>query len=94
VWIKVCNSHSQSPNGALRKRSRSSAAFFEKWIPFSYDVVANLLDDLLAHKKSSLNPNIYSFISQYQTILRRYVVGDSEVERIAKEIYKKHKTCP
>jgi len=63
----------------------------EEWISFSYDVVADLLDELLKNKKSSLSANVYSFISQYQTILRRYVVGNSEVERIAVEIYKKHK---
>jgi len=63
----------------------------EEWISFSYDVVADLLDELLKNRKSSLSANVYSFISQYQTILRRYIVGNSEVERIAVEIYKKHK---
>lgn len=63
----------------------------EEWISFSYDVVADLLDELLKNKRSSLSANVYSFISHYQTILRRYVVGNSEVERIAVEIYKKHK---
>lgn len=63
----------------------------EEWIPFNYDIVADLLDNLLEHKKTSLNPNILSFILQYQTILRRYIVGNSEVEKIAIQIYKKHK---
>jgi hypothetical protein len=63
----------------------------EEWIPFNYDIVANLLDDLLEHRKGSLSPDIFSFIFQYKTILRRYIVGNSEVERIAIEIYKKHK---
>ena len=62
----------------------------DAWIPFSYDIVADLLDDLIKHKKSILHPNIHSFISQYQIILRRYIVGSSELEKIAKEIYKKH----
>lgn len=63
----------------------------DEWISFNYDVVADLLDELLRGRKSSLSANVYSFISQYQTILRRYIVGNSEVERIAVEIYKKHK---
>ena len=63
----------------------------DEWISFSYDVVADLLDELLKNRKSSLSANVYSFISQYETILRRHIVGNSEVERIAVEIYKKHK---
>jgi hypothetical protein len=63
----------------------------EEWIPFGYDVIADLLDELLKNRKSSLSSKVYSFISQYQTILRRYIVGDSEVERIAVDIYRKHK---
>jgi hypothetical protein len=63
----------------------------DAWIPFNYDIVADLLDDLIKYKKSILHPNIHSFILQYQIILRRYIVGSSEVEKIAKEIYKKHK---
>lgn len=63
----------------------------EEWIPFNYDIIANLLDDLLEHRKSSLSQDIFSFIFQYKTILRRYIVGNSEVQRIAIEIYKKHK---
>jgi len=63
----------------------------EEWIPFNYDIIANLLDDLLEHGKSSFSPDILSFIFQYKTILRRYIVGNSEVERIAVKIYKKHK---
>ncbi|MBW2600065.1 MAG: PD-(D/E)XK nuclease family protein [Deltaproteobacteria bacterium] len=63
----------------------------DEWVSFNYNVVADLLDELLKNRKSSLSANVYSFISQYQTILRRYIVGNSEVERIAVEIYKKHK---
>jgi hypothetical protein len=62
-----------------------------EWIPLNYNIVADLLDELLDYRKSSLNPTIFSFILHYQTILRRYIVGSSEVEKIAIEIYKKHK---
>jgi hypothetical protein len=63
----------------------------EEWIPISYDIMTDLLDDLLEYKKNTLNPDIFSFVLQYQTILRRYIVGNSEVEKIAVEIYRKHK---
>lgn len=61
------------------------------WTQFNYEVISELLDKLILSKKSILSSDVYSFISQYLTILRRYVVGNSEVENIAIEIYKKHK---
>jgi len=65
----------------------------ENWSCFGYATISNLIDDLLEYKKDSINDNIYEFISQYNTILRRYVVGNSEVEQICRDIYKKHSTA-
>ena len=63
----------------------------DTWITFNYEIISELLGELILYKKSILNSNVYYFISQYLTILRRYIVGNSEVEKIAIEIYKKHK---
>jgi len=65
----------------------------ENWSCFGYATIAKLMDDLLEYKRDSINDNIYEFISQYNTILRRYIVGNSEVEQICKQIYKKHSTA-
>jgi hypothetical protein len=65
----------------------------EKWFPFSYSVVASLIDSLLKYRRGTLSDNIVTFITQYSTILRRYIVGNSEIEQICREIYKKHKTA-
>jgi hypothetical protein len=63
----------------------------EHWLCFNYTKIAEIIDNLIRHRGDSLNENIEEFISQYSTILRRYIVGNSEVERICREIYKKHK---
>ena len=63
----------------------------EEWTPFSYNTIANILGDILKHKKDSLSSKVALFLEHYNTILRRYFVGQSEVEKIAIEIYKKHK---
>jgi hypothetical protein len=63
----------------------------EAWIPFNYDAIADIIGDILHYKRDSLSSKVTLFLSQYNTILRRYVVGQSEVEKIAIEIYKKHK---
>lgn len=62
----------------------------ENWYPFGYTTISMLLTNLLKHRKGSLNENIKEFISQYNIILRRYIVGNSEIEQICKQIYKKH----
>jgi hypothetical protein len=62
----------------------------EEWINFNYNTVSKLLDSLLDSKKDSMNDNVYQFIKQYNVILRRYIVGNSEVEQICRQIYIKH----
>lgn len=63
----------------------------ENWVPFSYSTIADLTENLLTYKRDVMNDGTADFITQYDTILRRYIVGNSEVEQICREIYKKHK---
>ncbi len=60
------------------------------WLICDYDFIAECLDDLLENKRDLMNVNIRTFIEQYLFILRRYIVGNSEIEKICKEIYQKH----
>ncbi len=62
----------------------------EEWLVITYMTVSNLIEELLASKKGRLNNNVYNFINQYNIILRRYMVGNSEIEQICRAIYKKH----
>ncbi len=62
----------------------------EKWVAFSYIEIADLLKDVLERKKDTISQQIYNFISHYEVIVRRYLVGSSEVELICQKIYKKH----
>jgi hypothetical protein len=63
------------------------------WLPFDYGTVSELLRHLLADRKDSMNSAVASFLSQYDTVLRRYIVGNSEVEQICLQIYKKHQAA-
>src|SRR3989304_8699363 len=60
------------------------------WICITYDIIAKLLEDLLESKKEMLSDGVYGFINQYNIILRRYLVGNSEIEEICRLIYRKH----
>lgn len=62
----------------------------ENWCPFSYSTISILVSNVLKHRGGILNENVKEFISQYNTILRRYIVGNSEIEQICQQIYKKH----
>ena len=62
----------------------------ENWVCLTYTTVAKLIEDLLDSKKESLSNNVYNFINQYNIVLRRYLVGNSEIEQICRSIYKKH----
>lgn len=62
-----------------------------EWISISYEYVLEALEKSLILKKDQLTPSVEFFIKQYEEILRRYVVGDKELERICRDIYFKHR---
>ncbi len=62
----------------------------DSWVNFNYGTIAKLIDELLDKKKDSISENVYHFVKQYNTVLRRYIVGNSEIEQICRQIYKKH----
>lgn len=62
----------------------------ENWINFNYSTVSELIDQLISSKRDLINEHIVNFIVQYNTILKRYIVGNSEIDKICKQIYKKH----
>ncbi|MBN1184245.1 MAG: PD-(D/E)XK nuclease family protein [Bacteroidales bacterium] len=63
----------------------------ENWISFNHNTISELVEKLLDSKNDQLNESITEFIQQYNKVLKRYVVGNSEIECICKQIYKKHK---
>ena len=63
----------------------------ENWINFNYSTISELIDNIIKFKRDLLNENILNFIEHYNIILKRYLVGNSEIEIICKQIYKKHK---
>jgi len=62
----------------------------KNWVCITYTTIAKLIEDLLCSKKDSVSSNVYNFINQYNIVLRRYIVGNSEIEQICRSIYKKH----
>ncbi len=65
----------------------------ENWVNFNYGTIASLIAATLTNKRNQLNETIYAFIDQYNQILKKHIVGNSEIEKIAKQIYQKHKNA-
>lgn len=61
-----------------------------EWITFNYQTIAGLLEGVLRNKSNTLNEHVINFISHYITILGRHIVGESEVDKICRQIYKQH----
>jgi len=62
----------------------------QNWIIFDYSTIYSILKSLLESRKNSLSTIISDFLTQYCTILRRYIMPESEIEEICKKIYQKH----
>lgn len=58
------------------------------WGTFSYE---NILENILDECVKKADSKVKEFISDYQTILRRYIVGDTRIEEICRKIYNNHK---
>ena len=65
----------------------------ENWMIFDYSSIHLIISKLLETRKTSMSESVYSFLTQYCTILRRYVMPNSEIAEICQRIYYKHKTA-
>jgi len=62
----------------------------ERYLPVSYETVSALIESISASRKSTLGPDIYTLMQHYLSILRRYILSGSEIEKLSQEIYRKH----
>ena len=63
----------------------------DDYIPISYGLVASVTESIVTAKESALGPDILAVLKQYVQMLRRYIVGESEIARLCQTIYKKHR---
>jgi hypothetical protein len=61
------------------------------YIPYAYSEIALLIENAANENKKSLPIPVASTLEQYLETLRRYVVSDDNLVRLAKSIYQKHK---
>jgi hypothetical protein len=62
----------------------------EKFIPFSYAEIADLVDAVCQAHESTLGADVYALMTHYTTMLRRYIVSESEIAELCQKIYQRH----
>ncbi|WP_173915970.1 PD-(D/E)XK nuclease family protein [Halobacillus sp. Marseille-Q1614] len=63
----------------------------DNWLSFDYDQFINIVEQGMELKGDIISNRVKHFLDQYITTMRRYIVGDEELERVCREIYYKHK---
>lgn len=62
----------------------------DNWMIMDYNCILENLQKAIDLKHETIGASVKTFLEQYMVILRRYIVGDSELENICREIYYKH----
>lgn len=62
----------------------------ESYLPVSYSVICQVLEGLVRSRASTLGPEVLMAITHYTQMVRRHIVGESEIAELCRRIYQKH----
>jgi hypothetical protein len=57
----------------------------------SYTLIGNVLEELVESRASDLDHGVRTLLIHYTEMLRRHIVGNSEIARLCRQIYQQHK---
>lgn len=63
----------------------------EAYLPVDYGLVCEVMDGLAEDRVSVVNPDLKTLMTHYTDMMRRNVLSDSDVARLSRLIYQKHK---
>ena len=78
-----------SPRGTLAR----DAAERKHWQSVDYRIVCQLVDETAQDFADSISAEALAFLRQYADVLRRGILGDTEVRDLARKIYAQHSTA-
>ncbi len=61
-----------------------------EYLPVDYRAVCEIFDELAESWASVIEPDLRVLVTHYTEMLRRHIVGDSEIARLSRQIYQKH----
>jgi hypothetical protein len=62
----------------------------EEYLPISYLVVCELVEELAKSRASTLGLDIHLLLVHYAMMLRRHIVSESKIAELCRSIYRKH----
>lgn len=60
------------------------------YIAISYTLICQLVEDIVKDRETTLGRDVLVLMNHYTEILRRHLVGESEIEKLCQQIYRKH----
>jgi hypothetical protein len=66
----------------------------DDFIAFDYGAISEIVLSLAESRRTNLEPEVYGLLHHYARLLRRYVVEDSEIADLCRQIYAKHQRAP
>ncbi|PZV12894.1 MAG: hypothetical protein DCF22_11405 [Leptolyngbya sp.] len=63
----------------------------EDWISYSYAQVAELVDLFCESYKTRLGAEVYTVMTHYSSLIRRRIVGSSDIAELCQKIYRQHR---
>lgn len=63
----------------------------EFWKPIGHGLVLRMVEETLEHAPMPVNDEVVAFLRQYQKTLRRRIVPDTEMKRVANNLYLRHR---
>lgn len=62
----------------------------ERYLPIDYNLTCTLIEKLVESRTATLGKDVDIMLSHYTEMLRRHIVGESEITRLCRRIYGKH----
>lgn len=63
------------------------------YIPYSYSQISEIIEHVREAQQSMLGADVNTMLRHYVTMLRRYIVSESDVAELCRQIYRTHKTA-
>ena len=63
----------------------------DRYIPISYGLVSETVARFLEARGSMLGPDLRTLLRHYEQMLKRYIVTDSEIAQLCRNLYRKHR---
>ncbi len=76
-----------TPYGAAPERKEDR----ETYQPLSYGAVCGIVDGILEGRDSALSADVRMALEHYVQMLRRNIMGDSELARLCSQVYREHR---